>query len=178
MAHAPLYPCTRLHARITLAHCESNRSRNDTPQMTTRGYPVVRPRQCRDCTDWKAWGKEVAPVQLEGVAPAAREVDMAKKKAVCKACNKEKPITGRGMCGACYQRVLKRERMESAAVKPAAVKSEATYGVEQLFSDDRDTDLLVALQEAARINYRTVQGEVLFRLRSSLSQGGGLYGQQ
>jgi hypothetical protein len=103
---------------------------------------------------------------------------MAKKKAVCKACNKEKPITGRGMCGACYQRVLKRERMESAAVKPAAVKSEATYGVEQLFSDDRDTDLLVALQEAARINYRTVQGEVLFRLRSSLSQGGGLYGQQ
>ncbi|MDD3310989.1 helix-turn-helix domain-containing protein [Pseudodesulfovibrio sp.] len=46
-----LHRCTKLHASITLKHCEAMRSRSGWTASGT----LSRPPQCADCTEWMQW---------------------------------------------------------------------------------------------------------------------------
>lgn len=69
-----LHRCTKLHATITIKHCEAMRARSGWTATGTLSQPP----QCRDCEDWKAWDEsnEVALtpiIKKENVMPKSKK---------------------------------------------------------------------------------------------------------
>ena len=99
-----LYDCPRLRARLSLAACEANRNKADA--IVALGEDVslaVRPRPCRDCTDWQAWS-----------SAHAKEVTMAAPQRttplLCTECGGETRALVKGLCNKCYQRQIRRKK--------------------------------------------------------------------
>jgi len=87
-----LFQCTKLHARITLKHCESLRARPAGGDFFSRS----RPPQCNGCEEWKSWDedKNGIEVDMEVTVPT-------KEKKLCAGCGEMKILQSKTHCHKC-----------------------------------------------------------------------------
>ena len=67
-----LHECKRLRARITLAQCETNRTRPKERSLFCSA--PVRPHACNECKDWMEWTKENDMTETDRIIDRMMEV--------------------------------------------------------------------------------------------------------
>lgn len=162
-----LVECRRYHTKLTRVACDRYREQN--------------PERCKGCT---GSGEVVAEVPVERIDPMSQDPQRKSKHrvAACAECKRVLPLSGRGLCGRCYQRVLKAEVASSGpkrARKPVAAEAAVplvhrdppcemspTPSADALLIHfvGEDQALLRTLREVAKKARRSVEDQILYIL--------------
>jgi hypothetical protein len=115
--------CHKLHATITLAHCEAMRKRPQHGTLMAR----ARPPQCNGCEDWRGWTDEQG-ANMEGIS-------MGFEKGTCAGCGETKTLLTKTLCHKCHAAETKRGTRATAAASPGCLENDLR--LEQLIAELR-----------------------------------------
>lgn len=193
-----LFQCSKLHARITLTHCESLRARPAGGDFFSRS----RPPQCNGCEDWKSWNEDENGIEVD------MEVTVpTKEKKPCAGCGETKILQSKTLCHKCNRerlakrRAMAREKLDGGTSEPKAPEARAVVqeimvdnaaeveetlpavarntspaeradadGLQILFADH--PDLLEKLQGLAAGEFRSPEQQLLYLVNRAAAQTG------
>jgi len=193
-----LFQCSKLHARITLKHCESLRARPAGGDFFSRS----RPPQCNGCEEWMSWDEDENGIEVD------MEVTVpTKEKMLCAGCGEMKILQSKTHCHKCNgelrakKKAAMREQLadgpaepdppEEKVVVPEIVVDEAADvaetlpavaqgappagmeradGVQILFADH--PDLMEKLRDLAAGEFRSPEQQILYLVNREAARTG------